>query len=71
MVELYYTQAMAIFLWHLTRKLLVDQKFWCSNQIKDGNVADWVECFGEKHQEDTTINEAIHSTMVRFNRLDE
>jgi hypothetical protein len=37
---------------------------------KDGNVTDWVECFGEKHEEDTTINEAIHSTMVRFNRLD-
>ena len=38
---------------------------------KDGNVTDWVELFGKKHQEETTINEAIHSTMVRFNRLGE
>ena len=37
---------------------------------KEGNVTDWIELFGEKHEEETTINEAIHSTMVRFNRLD-
>ena len=38
---------------------------------KEGNITDWVECFGEKHEEETTINEAIHSTMMRFNRLGE
>ena len=37
---------------------------------KEGNVTDWVELFGEKHEEETTINEAIHSTMMRFNKLE-
>ena len=36
---------------------------------RDGNISDWVECYGEKHDEETSINEAIHSTMIRFNRM--
>jgi hypothetical protein len=36
---------------------------------KDGNISDWVECFGEKHDEETKINNAIHSTMVKYNRV--
>ena len=36
---------------------------------RDGNVSDWVECYGEKHDEETTINDAIHSTMVKYNRV--
>jgi hypothetical protein len=36
---------------------------------RDGNITDWVECYGEKHDEETSINEAIHSTMARFNRM--
>ena len=35
---------------------------------RDGNISDYVECYGEKHDEETSINEAIHSTMARFNR---
>ncbi len=38
---------------------------------KEGNVTDWVELFGEKHDKEVAINEAIHSTMMRFNRLGE
>lgn len=36
----------------------------------EGNVTDWIELFGEKHDKEITINEAIHSTMARFNKLD-
>ena len=36
---------------------------------RDGNISDYVECYGEKHDEETSINEAIHSTMARFNRM--
>lgn len=36
---------------------------------KDGNISDWAECYGEKHDKQTSINEAIHSTMVRFNKI--
>mgnify|MGYP003648985476 FL=1 len=36
---------------------------------RDGNISDWVECYGEKHDEETTINDAIHSTMVKYNRV--
>jgi len=35
---------------------------------KDGNISDWVECYGEKHDDKISINDAIHSTMARFNR---
>ena len=35
---------------------------------RDGNISDYVECYGEKHDEETSINDAIHSTMARFNR---
>ena len=35
---------------------------------RDGNISDWVECFGEKHDEKTPINNAIHSTMAEYNR---
>jgi len=34
---------------------------------RNGNISDWVECYGEKHDKQTSINEAIHSTMARFN----
>lgn len=37
---------------------------------KEGNVIDWIELYGEKHDKETTINEAIHSTMARFNKLE-
>lgn len=37
---------------------------------KEGNVIDWIELYGEKHDKEIAINEAIHSTMARFNRLD-
>ena len=37
----------------------------------EGNVIDWIELYGEKHDKEITINEAIHSTMLRFNRLGE
>lgn len=36
---------------------------------KEGNVTDWIELYGEKHDKEITINEAIHSTMLRFNRF--
>ena len=35
---------------------------------RDGNISDFVECFGEKHDEKTPINDAIHSTMAKYNR---
>ena len=35
---------------------------------KDGEVSDWVECYGEKHDEETKINNAIHTTMANYNR---
>ena len=35
---------------------------------RDGNISDWVECYGEKHDEKTPINNAIHSTMAEYNR---
>tara|TARA_Y100000004_G_scaffold98428_1_gene110242 strand:- start:486 stop:749 length:264 start_codon:yes stop_codon:yes gene_type:complete len=35
---------------------------------RDGNISDWVECYGEKHDDKISINDAIHSTMARFNR---
>jgi len=35
---------------------------------RDGNISDFVECFGEKHDEKTPINDAIHSTMAEYNR---
>lgn len=35
---------------------------------KDGEVSDWVECYGEKHDEEKPINNAIHSTMANYNR---
>ena len=35
---------------------------------RDGNISDWVECYGEKHDKEITINNAIHSTMAEYNR---
>jgi len=35
---------------------------------RDGNILDWVECYSEKHDEEISINEAIHSTMAKYNR---
>ena len=35
---------------------------------KDGEVSDWVECYGEKHDKETKINNAIHTTMANYNR---
>ena len=35
---------------------------------RDGNISDWVECYGEKHDKETPINNAIHSTMAEYNR---
>ncbi len=35
---------------------------------RDGNISDWVECYGEKHDEEKPINNAIHSTMANYNR---
>ena len=32
------------------------------------NISDWVECYGEKHDEKTKINNAIHTTMENYNR---
>ena len=36
---------------------------------RDGNISDWVECYGEKHDEETPINNAIHSTMAKYNSV--
>ena len=36
---------------------------------RDGNISDWVECYGEKHDKEITINNAIHSTMVKYNSV--
>ena len=36
---------------------------------KDGNISDWVECYGEKHDKEMTINNAIHSTMAKYNSV--